>query len=169
MVGDVARRTGHRRGRERSHLLPLSLRRGVRGGGERSASVYPPTLADRVAALVKRPGDLSPADLATYVQVDAAAFARPFDFDDPLAHFKWALATAESYRAIAEDLWRTDRPDLLMAYIEGTDSTSHLFGHLFRAEGYPPGAPYDQGAVFEFMFPAKDPIVGSPPRRATWR
>ena len=87
---------------------------GVRGGGERSASVYPPTLADRVAALVKRPGDLTPADLAPYVQVDAAAFARPFDFDDPLSHFKWALATAESYRAIAEDLWRTDRPDLLM-------------------------------------------------------
>ncbi len=136
---------------------------GLRGGGERSASVYPPALADRVAALVKRPGDLTPADLAPYVHVDAAAFARPFDFDDPLAHFKWALATAESYRAIAEDLWRTDRPDLLMAYIEGTDSTSHLFGHLFRAHGLVGELAEQQrqyGGAVEAMYGFADRLIG---------
>ena len=136
---------------------------GLRGGGERAASVYPPALADRVAALVKRPGDLAAPDLASYVHVDEAALARPFDFDDPLAHFRWALATAESYRAIATDLWRTDRPDLLMAYIEGTDSTSHLFGHLFRATGLA-GELADQqrqyGDAVEAMYAYADRMIG---------
>lgn len=103
------------------------------GGGESSGLVHPPALAPRVAALVRRPADVTAAELAPFVHVDAAALARPFAFDDPLGHFRWALASAETYRAVALDLWRSERPDLLMAYIEGTDSASHLFGHLFRA------------------------------------
>ncbi|HSP97062.1 MAG TPA: alkaline phosphatase family protein, partial [Candidatus Dormibacteraeota bacterium] len=112
---------------------------------------------------MKRPGDLTTADLAPYVHVDAAALARPFDFNDPLAHFRWALATAESYRAIAEDLWQTDRPDLLMAYIEGTESTSHLFGHLFRAGGLAGELAEQQrqyGDAVEGMYEFADRLIG---------
>ncbi|MEO8602714.1 MAG: alkaline phosphatase family protein [bacterium] len=136
---------------------------GLRGGGERAASVYPPVLAPRVAALVKRPGDLRLEDVAPFVHVDAAALARPFDFADPLGHFKWALATAESYRAIAADLWRSERPALLMAYIEATDSTAHLFGHLFRAQGLAGELAEQQrmyGDAVEAMYVYADHIVG---------
>ena len=136
---------------------------GLRGGGLDDASVHPPALAPRVARLVRRPAELTAADLAPYVSVDAAELARPFDFADPLGHFKWALASAESYRAIAGDLWRTERPDLLLAYIEGTDSTSHLFGHLFRAEGLAGELAEQQrryGRTVEAMYEWADRLVG---------
>ncbi len=96
---------------------------------------YPPELAERIAPLLRRPGDLSFEELERFVNVEREDFDRPFDFDDDLAHFRWALATAQSYRDIGLELWREDRPDLALVYVEGTDSTSHLFGHLFRAEG----------------------------------
>jgi tetratricopeptide (TPR) repeat protein len=56
-------------------------------------------------------------------------------FNDELSELKWALPSAESHAAIATHLWRTERRDALLLYIEGTDSVSHLFGHLFRARG----------------------------------
>ena len=65
----------------------------------------------------------------------------PFDFDDDLSHFKWALATAETYRNIGLQLWKKERPDTLLVYIEATDSTSHLFGHLFRRRASPGSSP----------------------------
>ena len=40
-----------------------------------------------------------------------------------------------TYSNIALKLWKEDSPDNLLLYIEGLDSTSHLFGHLFRARG----------------------------------
>jgi tetratricopeptide (TPR) repeat protein len=104
-------------------------------GGAASDRTYPPELFARLAPLLRRPADVTPEDLAPFVDVTPEEVARPFDFKDELAHFRWALATAESYRDVGLELWRTDRPDLAMVYVEGTDSTSHLFGHLFRAEG----------------------------------
>jgi hypothetical protein len=59
---------------------------------------------------------------------------RPFRFDDDLSHFKWALATAESYRRSARIYGRPINPDADGVH-RGTDSVSHLFGHLFRAQG----------------------------------
>ncbi len=96
---------------------------------------HPPELLERIAPLLRRPSDLSAEELAPFVDVAPEEVDRPFDFADDLAHFRWALATAESYRDIGLELWREERPDLAMVYVEGTDSTSHLFGHLFRAEG----------------------------------
>lgn len=136
---------------------------GLRGGSVDAAGIHPPALAPRVARLVRRPADLTAADLAPYVDVDAAELDRPFDFADPLGHFKWALASAESYRAIATDLWKTEPPDLLLAYIEGTDSTSHLFGHLFRAEGLAGELAEQQrrfGRTVEAMYEWADRLVG---------
>ena len=96
---------------------------------------HPPELLERIEPLLRRPADLSARELAAFVDVAPEELARPFDFSDDLAHFRWALATAQAYRDIGLELWRRDRPDLAMVYIEGTDSTSHLFGHLFRAQG----------------------------------
>ncbi len=96
---------------------------------------HPPELLERIEPLLRRPTDLSAEELEPFINVSPEELDRPFDFSDDLAHFRWALATAMSYRDIGLELWRRDRPDLELVYIEGTDSTSHLFGHLFRASG----------------------------------
>lgn len=108
---------------------------GATGSKDTTGTIYPPGLAPSLQPLIRRPGDVSRQEIAEFVHVSPEEFDRPFQFEDDLSHFKWAYATAESYRAIGEKLWKAERPDLLMVYIEGTDSTAHLFGHLFRAEG----------------------------------
>ncbi len=104
-------------------------------GDQDEQKTYPIELLERISPMLRRPGDLSAEELALFVDVDEQELKRPFDFSDDLAHFRWALATAKSYRDIGLELWNQDRPDLALVYVEGTDSTSHLFGHLFRAEG----------------------------------
>jgi predicted AlkP superfamily phosphohydrolase/phosphomutase/Tfp pilus assembly protein PilF len=93
----------------------------------------PPELAQQLQPLVRRPADVTPEEAAPFIQVTPEEFNRPFSFDDDVSHFKWALATADTYRRVGLKLWRDEKPDVLMAYTEGTDSTAHLFGHLFRA------------------------------------
>jgi hypothetical protein len=69
-------------------------------GGAASDRTYPPELFARLAPLLRRPADVTPEDLAPFVDVTPEEVARPFDFKDELAHFRWALATAESYRDV---------------------------------------------------------------------
>lgn len=137
---------------------------GIKAGKGRSeGNTYPPELEKEIAPLVVRPGDLKPADLSPFVHVSQEEFDRPFAFDDELGHFKWALATARSYRAIGLKLWQEERPDLLMVYFEGTDSTSHLFGHLFRATGLAGELAEQQrryGEAVEKMYVYADSITG---------
>ena len=124
---------------------------------------YPPELAASLAPMVSRPGDLTAADVAPFVSVPSEDLARPFEFDDDLSHFKWALATARSYTRIGLSLWKTTRPDLELVYVEATDSTSHLFGHLFRA-GELSGELREQharyGHAVEQMYVYADEILG---------
>ncbi len=127
-----------------------------------AALVHPPEREAELAPMIRRPGDVSAADLEPFVNVDATALDRAFSFDDPLSHFRWALATGESYKAIGLHLLR-DRPDLLMVYIEGTDSTSHLFGHLFRAQGLAGELAEQQrqfGGAVEAIYRWADTLVG---------
>ncbi len=133
------------------------------GGPDPGGKTWPADLLADVAPMVIRPGDLTPEDVAPFVHVSAEEFARPFTFQDDLGHFKWALATARSYRDIGLHLWKRDEPDLMMLYIEGTDSTSHLFGHLFRAEGLAGELAEQQrryGGAVEQMYVEADRIVG---------
>ena len=106
---------------------------GEQGTPSSSRVTYPEDRLARLAPLIRRPADVTPAEAAAFIHVTPEELARPFSFDDDVAHFKWALATAESYRRIGLTLWREERPDLLMAYLEAPDTLSHLFGHLFRA------------------------------------
>src|SRR5262249_58940942 len=78
---------------------------------------------------------LGPLDGAPFITVPREELTRRFDFSDDLSDFKWALATAQTYQRIGLDLWQRDHPDVLLVYIEGTDSVAHLFGHLFRTRG----------------------------------
>ena len=136
---------------------------GFTGAATEEATSHPPELAEQIAPLLRRPTDLTYEEIAPFVKVSPEEFSLPFDLSDDLGHFKWALATAKSYRDVGLDLWKRERPDLAMVYIEGVDSTSHLFGHLFRVEGLA-GELADQQAKFggtvEAMYRFADELVG---------
>ena len=135
---------------------------GVGGASDVTGVVSPPERAASLLAKIKRPGDVTRADIAPFASVSAEELARPFDFNDDLSHLKWALATADSYSRIGLDLWH-ERPDLELVYVEAVDSTSHLFGHLFRREGLAGELAEQQrryGHAVEAMYEYADRIVG---------
>ncbi len=139
------------------------LEEGTTGAGDATGTIYPPALEPTLRSMIRRPGDLSLEEVTPFVQVSAEEFDQPFHFDDDLSHFKWALATAETYWAIGKYLWQREQPDLLMVYIEGTDSVSHLFGHLFRANGLAGELAEQQrhyGRAVEEMYMYADRLVG---------
>jgi tetratricopeptide (TPR) repeat protein len=136
---------------------------GATGDHKTVGLVSPPEREAEIAPLVRRPSDIGPKEAARFVDVPADEFSRPFDFKDDLSHFRWALATADSYRQIGLHLWRKEHPDLLLTYIEGVDSTSHLFGHLFRARELAGELATQQrryGHAVEGMYEYADGIVG---------
>jgi tetratricopeptide (TPR) repeat protein len=137
---------------------------GASGAPDPLGLVHPPELLSSIEGLVLRPGALTREDLAPFVKVSADEFSRPFDFDNDLGHFKWALATARSYAGIGRHLWQAQAPDVLFVYIEGVDSSSHLFGHLFRAGALSGELAAQQeryGETVEQMYRYADEIVGA--------
>lgn len=131
--------------------------------GEATGITYPPELLQELAPLVRRPDDLRFEEATPFLQVSREEFHRPFDFQDDISHFKWALTAAETYRAIGLYLWKTQRPEVLMVYVEGVDSTSHLFGHLFRVPELSGELAQQQekfGGTVEAMYLYADRIVG---------
>jgi len=136
---------------------------GQTGAPETTGLISPPALQETIASMIRRPKDLTLEDAAPFVHVTADEFGREFDFNDELSHFKWALATAQSYERIGLYLWKEEHPDLLMVYFEGTDSTAHLFGHLFRSEGLAGELAAQQqryGGTVEAMYRYADEILG---------
>jgi len=124
---------------------------------------HPPSLAEQLAPIVRRPSDVTLQEASRYIKVSSEEFAQPFAFDHDVGHFRWALATADSYRRIGLKLWQEESPDLLMLYTEGTDSVSHLFGHLFRVEGLSgelAGQQAKFGQAVEQMYLYADRLVG---------
>lgn len=127
-------------------------------------ATYPPELESRLQPLLVRPQQIGAAELAPFVDVAAEEIARPFSLSDDLQHFRWVLATMRSYAAIGLELWKSERPDLMLAYFEGTDSTAHLFGHLFRARGLAGELAQQQqryGHAVESVYDYADRILGS--------
>ena len=145
------------------HLCYHFLLEGTESPEVGAAVTHPAALEAEIAPHVVRPGDLGLERLSRYARVSAADLARPFSFEDPLGHLRWALATADSYGRIGLDLWRTRRPELAMVYVEAPDTTSHLFGHLFRVEGLA-GELLEQqrqyGDTVEQVYWLADEIVG---------
>ncbi len=149
--------------------------------------VYPQHLAAELAPWIRRPQQLRAQDLQPFAWIPAGELAeaerpapgRPdlsaaggaghdaqqanFAFADDLAHLRWALATAFTYRDLGLQLWQSQRPDLLLVYIEGVDSASHLFGHLFRQHDLAGELAEQQrrfGSTVEKMYELADQIVG---------
>jgi tetratricopeptide (TPR) repeat protein len=125
--------------------------------------VHPPALQEAVARMVRRPEEMTLNEVAPFASVSAEEFARPFEFENDLGHLKWALASAQSYTRIGLHLWSEQAPDALFVYIEAVDSTSHLFGHLFRAQGLSGELAEQQkrfGEAVERAYGLADEIVG---------
>jgi lysophospholipase L1-like esterase len=135
---------------------------GQTGAKDSIGAAHPPEFQDVVDRLIRRPESLTASDLEPFVKVSEEELGRSFDFDDPLGHFKWAFATAQSYRDIGLHIWREQAPNVLLVYVEGVDSSSHLFGHLFRAEGLAGELAAQQerfGSTVEEMYRYADRIV----------
>lgn len=137
-------------------------------GEHRDRVVYPQAAEELLDRHMVRPGSLSVADLRPFVDLGTeldttSAEGAGATFSDDLDHFRWALATAWSYRDLGLEIWREDSPDLALVYIEGVDTTSHLFGHLFR-QGPMAGELAEQqsrfGDAVEGMYLLADEIVG---------
>ena len=139
------------------------MEEGAAGAAGGAGKVSPPEAEKRLAPALKKPQDVTAEELSPFVSVTAEELARPFNFEDDLSHFKWAWATAETYTAIGLRLWKEDRPDNLLLYIEGLDSASHLFGHLFRApelSGELAAQQKKYGHTVEAMYAYADKLLG---------
>ncbi len=139
------------------------MEEGAAGAAGGAGKVSPPEAEKRLAPALRKPQDVTGEELSPFVSVTAEELARPFDFEDDLSHFKWAWATAETYTAIGLRLWKEDRPDNLLLYIEGLDSTSHLFGHLFRVPALSGELAVQQkkyGQTVEAMYAYADRLLG---------
>jgi Flp pilus assembly protein TadD len=139
------------------------MEEGAAGAAGGAGKVSPPEAEKRIAESLKTPQNVTAEELSPFVSVTAEELARPFDFGDDLSHFKWAWATAETYTSIGLQLWKEDRPDNLLLYIEGVDSTSHLFGHLFRAPALSGELAAQQkkyGHTVEAMYVYADRLLG---------
>jgi tetratricopeptide (TPR) repeat protein len=126
----------------------------------------PPELEAKLQPLRVLPASIGRAELAPFVDtalLSDAELAAPLALTDDLAHLRWVVATAETHRRIGLDLWRRERPDAALVYFEGTDSTAHLFGHLFRARGLAGELAAQQaryGRAVEAMYERADEILG---------
>jgi len=124
---------------------------------------YPEELQERLAPLVTTPAEIGLDALRPFASVTQAELDRPFDYRDDLSHLRWALAAMRTNATIGLELWREEHPDLGMIYIEATDSVSHLFGHLFRAEGLSGDLARQQetyGCAVEQVYVAADRLLG---------
>ena len=136
---------------------------GFTGGPDAEPKTFPAELLVSISPSLRRPETLSIEELREFVDISESEMAGEIDFADDLGHFRWALATAKSYSRIGLDLWNREQPRLGMVYIEGTDSTAHLFGHLFRAEGLAGELAEQQerfGNAVESMYRYADRILG---------
>ncbi|RMG47502.1 MAG: hypothetical protein D6718_03500 [Acidobacteria bacterium] len=143
----------------------FTFRQGLEGEDSTQGKTYPPELLDELAPLVVTPDDIGYEQARPFIDVPREEFDRPFDFDfdDRVAHFRWALAAARTNERIGLHLLRRDRADLTMVYIEGTDTVGHLFGHLFKAPEL--GGPLAEqqrhfGHAVERMYEYADEILG---------
>jgi len=124
---------------------------------------WPPGRVEEFLRYRPDPRAVDAAGLRPFVELDPATVVLDRGFDDPAAHFLWAWSTAEAVDRIARHLWETDRPDLLMAYVEATDTVSHLFGHLWRVEGLGGRLAEDQrrwGRAVDAVYVLADRVLG---------
>jgi Type I phosphodiesterase / nucleotide pyrophosphatase/Tetratricopeptide repeat len=109
---------------------------------------WPPEIADGVRLVGRREGNPSYEDVAKFLHVSKAeydaAVAAGKGLEDPISGFRRILGSTRVYAKTALDLYDRNRPDLLMAYFEGTDEIGHVLGRY-----HPPLLPNVPAGEFE--------------------
>ena len=98
--------------------------------------VYPASRWPEVRSKLTLPETLDYAALAKLMPLTSREFADALAaerqstsrlYQNPVAHFRAALAAARSYRRVSTELIRSVQPDLWAVYYELVDTASHLF------------------------------------------
>ncbi len=98
-------------------------------------AIAPASEVARFQKKLVRPESLVLDDLARYLPLTAGEFdlalrASPSEgsrYRSPIAHLAAVVAATRSYSAMSTALLTSDPPDLLMVYLEGIDTVSHLW------------------------------------------
>ena len=93
----------------------------------------------------------------------------PFDFDDDLSHFKWALATAESYRAIGLQLWKQRAARRRCSSTSRAPTRPRTSSAICSARSELSGELAEQQATLRRRGRGDVPLRGRDRRRRTWR
>ncbi len=101
---------------------------------------WPPDLMDDVRDVLPHPTDVAADLLATMVHLPGGDLG---DRAADIEHLRQSIATTRGYTDLVKRRLRTDRPDLLCLYYEGTDAVMHLFG-----DAMPPRQPWIDEADF---------------------
>ncbi|HTO86659.1 MAG TPA: alkaline phosphatase family protein [Thermoanaerobaculia bacterium] len=96
-----------------------------------SGAAYPPSLETGIAQVVARDGQVTPEELAAYVDLPTGEIARMLasgeGLQNPVVALSRIVASTRVYQRIARDLYDRNHPDLMALYFEGTDEIGHVF------------------------------------------
>lgn len=98
------------------------------------ALAWPEGIADGARLILKREGSPTWEDVArglavTRTEFDSAVAAGK-DLEDPVTGYRKILGATRVIGRIAIDLYDREKPDLLMAYFQGTDEIGHVLGRF---------------------------------------
>ncbi|MCB1036596.1 MAG: alkaline phosphatase family protein [Acidobacteria bacterium] len=139
----------------------------LQGAGDREelpGVTYPPEALEEIRPLIRRPEEIGGLELRAFADLAPEELEHGFTFGDEVSHLRWAIAAARTHSSIGLHLLETERPDLLMVYVEATDTIAHLFGHLYRHQDLA-GELAEQarrfGGAVEAVYRLADEILGS--------
>ena len=83
--------------------------------------IHPGSLQDELASYLLTASDIADASVELFIGEKRMALIREQEnYQKQFSVIKRALASAESCRRIAENLWRNSQPEMAMIYLEGT-------------------------------------------------
>jgi tetratricopeptide (TPR) repeat protein len=124
-----------------SDALAPQLTRPIAHGDKRAQPdpwlVSPASIAPRIRPYVVQTESLGVTDLSAYLPItpeehasigrqQASADPKRF-FSDPVSHLAAVIAATRTYATIAQELIRSERPELVAIYLESVDTLSHVF------------------------------------------
>lgn len=91
--------------------------------------VYPPTLTERAFSLLRDPDGVTYEEASAFMKVTPEEYERSqgLDYTDPVRHFRYIKATMDNVAALAIDLARSEKPEVLSVYFEGPDTAGHTY------------------------------------------